>query len=148
MKNNGNGSQDPLSLNEKALTAGFKRWSEFLNTAIGLVSFSLALGCLGTHRPSTNALLCLLFVTGIRVAGKDLYPASMRRLQQAAKKDPELKKTIYAVQKKHMPYTRMFTANLPFLVGYLFLMLVMVSHLIYLRTPSARPFLDWYLGYN
>jgi hypothetical protein len=146
MAADGNVPLKPPSLNERAIKAGFKRWSEFLNNAIGLVSFSLALGCLGTHRPATNAFLSFLFVMSIRIAGKDIYPASMRRLQQAAKKRPELKTDVLIQQKKHMPYIRMFNANLPFLFGYVFLFLVMFSHLIYLNVPFARPVLDWYLG--
>ena len=146
MADSGDMLQGPPSLNERAIKAGFKHWSDFLNNAIGLVSFSLALGCLGTHRPATNACLSFLFVMSIRIAGKDIYPAPMCRLQQAAKKHPELKKDVYAQQSKHMSTTRMFNANLPFLFGYVFLMFVMFSHIFYLEVPVMRPILGWYLG--
>ncbi|MBF4218218.1 hypothetical protein C5616_23950, partial [Vibrio anguillarum] len=40
----------------------FKKWAMFLNNAIGILAFTLALACLGTNVPWLNACFSVLIV--------------------------------------------------------------------------------------
>jgi hypothetical protein len=54
------------------INTDFKNWKIFLNNGIGLLSFNLAIGCLGTPSPSLNALLSLIAISILYFLG---YPA-------------------------------------------------------------------------
>jgi hypothetical protein len=132
----------PGEREEKELAQQFQRWEEFLNTAIGLVSLNLALACLGTHRPSTFAAVCFVFILALRISGAGLLPEPLR----LAKENPEAKARLKEITKRHMSLKHLFTRYLPFLMGYLFLMAVMFGHLFAMRFPTLQPCIDDFLG--
>ena len=118
----------------------FKRWADFLNTAIGVFSFSLALACLGTKSPVFNAWLSLLVVTLMRYKGSHIFPAEIVRLRKAAKTDTKAKVALDGLSSEFMSIRTIITDTPVFLIGALLLMLIAASPFLNLS------FLQTYIG--
>ncbi|WP_315982998.1 hypothetical protein [Aliamphritea spongicola] len=65
----------------------FKLWATFLNTGVGLLSFTLAIACLGTGSPGINASISMLVIVLVRSQGKSYFPSKVQDLRQRAKED-------------------------------------------------------------
>lgn len=120
----------------------FEKWADFLNTAIGLLSFSFALACLGTKTPALNAWLALLVVGFVRYKGSHIFPGEILRLRKAAKTDQKARVVLVGLSKEFLGFKALVTGYPIFLIGALLLMLIAASS--WLITPL--PFLKAYIG--
>lgn len=120
----------------------FKLWATFLNTGVGLLSFTLAIACLGTKMPWFNALLSMIVVMLIRVQGTHYFPQKVRELRKAAKTDNKAKILYKGLESEFLNTRTLFMKYPIFLIGYLFLCFVIFSPLL----VKAVPFLALYVG--
>ncbi len=114
----------------------FKLWATFLNTGIGLLSFTFAIACLGTKTPWLNALLSMIVIMLIRVQGTHYFPQKIRELRKAAKVDNKAK-ILYKGLESEFLNTKVLLTKYPiFLIGYIFLCFVIFSPLLIKAIPS------------
>jgi hypothetical protein len=63
--------EDTMTANDELHTPDldekFRKWAEFLNITVGILSFTLGLACVTTKTPSFNALLCFALALPGRV---------------------------------------------------------------------------------
>jgi hypothetical protein len=139
----------PLSKQEqedKELTKQFARWEEFLNISIGLVSLNLALACLGTHRPSTYAAFCFVSVMAIRIGGARYFPEKLREARKKAKSNMKFKDKGKEIVGRFLSIRRLLTNYLPFLIGILMLVFIMLSHVAEIGHSEIVPFINEFVG--
>lgn len=120
----------------------FKLWAHFLNTSIGLMSFTLAIACLGTNVPWFNALLSMLIIICIRIQGTSYFPSKVKSLRQRAKEDEKAKVLLKGLESEFLSNKAMITTCPIFLIGFVFLSLVMFSPIF----VSIIPALEYYFG--
>lgn len=120
----------------------FKKWADFLNMGFGLVSFTLALACLGTKTPVLNAWLSLAVVTFIRYKGSHIFPAEILRLRKAAKTEKSARIVLDGLQKEFMSMKAMIVDYPVFMLGYILLAVIAGSPGL---TPLF-PYLKVYIG--
>jgi len=98
--------------NIKKLDANYKL---FLNHIIGIATFSLAVGCLGTENPGFYALISLVFILALlRSAPDELKEVKSRQEEKLIKKTSSIKEIWY---------------NYPgYFLGISFLVIVMLAH--------------------
>lgn len=118
----------------------FKRWAEFLNSAIGILAFTLALASLGTKMPWLSAVLSIVVVTFVRVGGSHIFPNEIDRLRKAAKNDPKAKVLLAGLTQKHLGISVLMLKYPVFLIGTLLLFSVAVSPIIVDSFPSLAAF--------
>jgi len=124
--------------------AEFLRWEEFLNSIWGILAFTFALGCLGTHVPWINAWICCAFLVILRLGANNQFPQSMRRLRLKAKDDPAFRQLL---QKRTDQFlgNRVLLIRYPlFLMGWICLAIVMFSRGLVMYLP----WLNGYFGYD
>ena len=126
----------------KELREQFKKWADFLNMGFGLVSFSLALACLGTKTPVLNAWLSLAAVTFIRYKGSNIFPSEILRLRKVAKTDQSARVVLDGLQKEFMGLKAMIVDYPLFLLGYILLAVIAGSP----GLIPLFPFLQAYIG--
>jgi hypothetical protein len=117
------------------MDAQFSIWASFLNTAVGLLSFTLGIACLGTNSPSINAWLCLFVVILIRIDGARFIPSNIKVLRERAKTDPKTKIFVTGLEQHYLGWNAMFTKFSLFIFGFLFLMLIALSFPITMVFP-------------
>ena len=120
----------------------FKLWATFLNTGIGLLSFTLAIACLGTNIPWVNALLSMLIIVCIRVQGKHYFPSKVKDLRKRAKEDEKAKVLLKGLESEFLSFKTLITGYPIFLIGFLFLFLVIFSPFL----VNIIPTLGGYFG--
>jgi hypothetical protein len=136
---------DEISVNSEYLSGlreQFQRWADFLNTAFGLLSFTLALACLGTKAPALNAWLSLVVVSFVRYKGRSLFPAEILRLRQLAKSDAAARVVLTGLSKEFLSVKALIISYPVFLIGYVLLTLVAFSPAL----KVAAPWLAVYVG--
>jgi hypothetical protein len=116
----------------------FKKWAEFLNMGFGLVSFSLALTCLGTSTPVLNAWFSIAVVTFIRYKGSHIFPSEILRLRKIAKADQSSRVVLDGLQKEFLSVKTMLIEYPVFLLGYLLLAMIAGSPGLIPVFPSLR----------
>ncbi len=79
-----------------AIIDELEQWFMFLNTVIGMLSFTLALACLGTNIPAINAFFSFIIVI-LAVEQEKRYILSKTRKLREAAKDNETADTIFKV---------------------------------------------------
>lgn len=134
-----------ISVNDEyinELREQFRKWADFLNMGFGLVSFSLALACLGTKTPVFNAWLCLAVMAFIRYKGSHIFPTEIIRLRKAAKGDQNSRVVLHGLSKEFLGITAMIKDYPVFLVGYLLLAVIATSPWLL----PVLPFLRAYVG--
>lgn len=57
-------------------------WHDFINSVLGLASFTFALACLGTPWPSQTAVFSLLFVLLMAWSGHKRFPPKLKLLRK------------------------------------------------------------------
>lgn len=102
----------------------FKKWADFLNMGFGLVSFTLALACLGTKTPVLNAWLSLVIVAFIRYKGSHVFPVEILRLRKAAKTEKSARIVLDGLQKEFMSMKTMVVDYPVFMLGYILLAII------------------------
>ncbi len=120
----------------------FKVWASFLNTGIGLLSFTLAIASLGTNIPWVNATLSVIVVVFIRQQGKHYFPEKVKELRERAKTDAKAKVLLKGLESEFLNFKTLVMGYPIFLVGFVSLMLVALSPLIIKLIPS----LAFYFG--
>jgi len=132
MSNNVN----PIEKTVKEMEAQFKEWQFFLNNGIGILAFTLALGCLGTHAPSLNALLSFIFLSAIYCLGRKNFSQLYKELRNKKSKTT-VEKVFYAGATKHfLGYQKILASYTVFFIGYLFLAFVMFGNLLNKYFPA------------
>lgn len=114
----------------------FKLWAIFLNTGIGLLSFTLAIACLGTNAPWFNASLSMAVVVLVRVQGIHYFPKKISELRKAAKTDKKAKVLYKGLESEFLNIKFLLTKCPIFLIGYVFLCFVIFSPLLIKIIPS------------
>lgn len=120
----------------------FKVWASFLNTGIGLLSFTLAIASLGTNIPWVNATLSLIVIVCIRQQGKHYFPVKVKELRERAKNDAKAKVLLKGLESEFLSFKTLIMGYPIFIVGFVFLTLVALSPLIISLVPS----LAFYFG--
>ncbi|KGK41395.1 hypothetical protein LH51_15065 [Nitrincola sp. A-D6] len=121
----------------------FKKWADFLNMGFGLVSFTLALTCLGTKTPVLNAWFSLIVVAFIRYKGSHIFPSEIIRLRKAAKLDQNARIVLNGLSKEFLSVKAMILGYPVFLIGYVLLCIIAVSPLLI----PIMPALESYVGF-
>ncbi|MCQ9052113.1 hypothetical protein [Vibrio diabolicus] len=113
----------------------FKLWANFLNTGIGLLSFTLAIACMGTSSPSVNGALSLLVIFFVRISGSQYFPHEIQQLKVKAKSDEKAKIILLGLE-----HITNFTMYPMFMFGLLFLIAVSLS-------TSIAEYFPWWETY-
>ena len=118
----------------------FKLWANFLNTGIGLLSFTLAIACMGTESPTINAVLSLIVIFLVRISGSQYFPHEIQQLRAKAKSDEKAKIILLGLEQKYFGFKTNFTMYPMFVFGLLFLIAVSLS-------TSISKILPWWGTY-
>lgn len=124
------------------IAAQFEKWAEFLNSAIGLLAFTLGLASLGTKIPWISATLSMFIVFLVRAGGGHVFPSEIERLRRASKSDKKADVIVKGLIEKHLNANVLILKYPVFLLGMLFLFSVAASPLLVL----IAPFLATYYG--
>ena len=108
----------------------FRVWAAFLNSGIGLMSFTLAIASLGTATPWFNALLSMILVLMIRVMGRKFFPSKIDDLRKKAKNNDKARVLLNGLQSEFLSFKALLKGYPVFLFGYLFLCFVIFSPFI------------------
>ncbi|AMG02443.1 MULTISPECIES: hypothetical protein [Vibrio] len=118
----------------------FKLWANFLNTGIGLLSFTLAIACMGTESPTINAVLSLIVIFFVRISGSQYFPHEIQQLRAKAKSDEKAKIILMGLEQKYFGFKTNFTMYPMFVFGLFFLIAVSMS-------TSIAKILPWWGTY-
>lgn len=98
----------------------YKKWAEYLNGVLGILSFSFGLSCLGTPWPDTTGFFSLCFLILLGVYGKNRFPEKIRELRKADLKGID-ELTLIGIEKKYFGLGALLFKFPVFLTGWLFL---------------------------
>lgn len=98
----------------------YAKWAEFLNVGVGLLSFSLAISCLGTTRTDVTAFLSLLFMLLFMVYGQKHFPRKLRELRKASLVGID-ELLLHGIERKYFGRKSLFKHFPIFLAGWFFL---------------------------
>lgn len=118
----------------------FKKWAEFLNSALGILAFTLALASLGTKMPWLSAVLCIVVVAFVRAEGGHILPSEIERIRKEARNDEKAKVLLAGLSKKHLGISVLILKYPVFVIGTLLLFSVAVSPLLVDFFPSLAAF--------
>ncbi|ENM5903744.1 hypothetical protein DX885_003885 [Vibrio mimicus] len=118
----------------------FKLWANFLNTGIGLLSFTLAIACMGTESPTINAVLSLIVIFFVRISGSQYFPHEIQQLRAKAKSDEKAKIILLGLEQKYFGFKTNFTMYPMFVFGLFSLIAVSMS-------TSIAKILPWWGTY-
>lgn len=116
----------------------FKIWANYLNLAIGLLAFTLALACLGTDYPSPLGMLAVLVIAMVRSSGSNLFPKEFQDLREKAQEDEKAKLFLEALHKKYFGFKTNFTQYHLFMFGTLFLLAVALFQPVIFAWPILK----------
>lgn len=108
----------------------FAKWSEFLNVSVGLLSFSLAISCLGTPKPYLSSFTSLIFLFVFMKYSQKRFPRKIIELRKADLVGVD-KVAFLGIERKYFSLTSLIKNCPVFLVGYLFLGGVCLYHGIF-----------------
>ncbi len=108
----------------------FEIWATYLNTGVGLFAFTLALACLGTNSPATNAWLSIIVISLTYKNGRKFFPAEINKLRSLAKTDKKAQVVLNGLMETHLGFKTNFTKYPLFVFGYVFLFLIAFSNYI------------------
>ena len=114
----------------------FEKWSTFLNTSIGFLSFTLALASMGTPAPVINSWLSLIVVILIRISGAQFFPQEIKDLRKKAKTNPNAKIVLDGLEARHFSAKATFKKYHLFVFGIVFLFCIAFSHIIVKIFPA------------
>lgn len=106
------------------INADFNNWKIFLNNGIGLVSFNLAIGCLGTTTPSLNAFLSLIAISILYCLGYPAFVKSLRDLRRSSKDNEFAKEIVRGIERTKLTPKILLAQYTLFLFGFFFLVFV------------------------
>lgn len=112
---------------EEARQQSEKHWADFLNATLGVIGFPLGLACLSTKTPSINGALCFFFVFSIWFNNRRLMPKHFREVSKN-KFWPRFWNNL-----------KFWLKTAPGVMGYVYLVLVALSHPIYVSCTTKYP---------
>lgn len=118
----------------------FAAWSEFLNSVVGLLAFTLALASLGTKFPAISGLLSFIVVVLVRGKGSHIFPPEIERLRIDAKHDPKAALVLEGLSRKHLRVTVMVLKYPLFVIGTVLLLTVVFSPFLVKAIPYLAVF--------
>ncbi|KGD64047.1 hypothetical protein Y5S_02587 [Alcanivorax nanhaiticus] len=103
--------------------------SEFLNTALGLLTFTLALTCLSFDHPQRAAIICLGVVIPVYIQAWKHFPKSITALRELVKDtdDEHAKQLLRYLEGKYLGFRSMLTKNVLLWYGLIFYFLVLLD---------------------
>lgn len=124
-----------------SISEQFKKWADFLNMSFGLISFTLALTCLGTKCPAINAWLCLIVVTFIRIKGSNIFPEEILRLREASKTDEKSRILYQGLSNEFLGIKALLKNYTVFLLGVVLLSVIAFSPLLITVLPPLKSYI-------
>ncbi|MCW8349283.1 hypothetical protein MD535_25200 [Vibrio sp. ZSDZ65] len=132
----------------KKVEKQFEKWAEFLNGVVGILAFTLGLASLGTPTPSVSAIFSTVIVIYVWNRGKHHFPKEIDNLRKAAKSDGEAELLLRGLLSKHFGILSLIKKYPAYLVGYLFLLSIVISPFVYrailVNSESANWFAKFY----
>ena len=106
-----------------------ERHNEFLNSAIGLLAFTLGLTCLGFEQPQKPAILCLGIITPVIFHALQYFPETIRTLRELVKEtnDPHASKVLKYLESRYLGIQSLVTKNILLWYGLAFYLLVLIG---------------------
>lgn len=98
----------------------FAKWAEFLNVGVGLLSFSLAISCLGTPKPYLSSFTSLIFLFVFMAYSQKRFPRKILELRKADL-DGLDEVAFLGIERKYFSLKSIIKNCPVFLTGYLFL---------------------------
>ena len=114
-----------LDLN--AIIDELEQWFMFLNTVIGMLSFTLALACLGTNIPAINAFFSFIIVILAVEQEKRYILSKTRKLREAAKDNETADTILKGLERKYLSVPKLIFKSPMYLIGFGLLLCVMIS---------------------
>ena len=113
----------------------FTRWELFLNNIVGVFAYNAAQSALGTHSPSTNAVISFVFLLALTWLGRKQFPELLKDLRSKKDKTEHENYFLVALESKHLGIKAMFGRYTVFVIGYSFLIFVAAANLISKECP-------------
>lgn len=103
--------------------------SEYLNSFLGILAFTLGLTCLGFPEPKLAAYTCLGIIVPLYIKAIYMTPSSIYALRQFVKrtKDPHAKEVLRYLEKNFVGLRVLLTRNFIFWYGIAFFVVVVIS---------------------
>jgi hypothetical protein len=100
-----------------AIEEEFAKWAEFLNVGVGLLSFSLAISCLGTPKPYLSSFISLVFLFVFMKYSQKRFPSKILELRKADLAGVD-EVAFLGIESKYFSFKSLITNCPVFLVGY------------------------------
>ncbi|WP_152558641.1 hypothetical protein [Endozoicomonas numazuensis] len=131
-------SEETITINGLDLDAiidELEQWFSFLNTVIGIMSFTLALACLGTNTPAFNALLSVIIVILAVEQQKRFYLEKVRKLRKSAKKNETADLILEGFESRHLSTIKIMLRLPMYWLGFGLLICIMISPQVFNGHP-------------
>lgn len=114
---------------EEVVKKEAKRHNEFLNSAIGLLTFTLGLTCLGFDHPQRAALVCLGVIIPVFIQAWGYFPETIKTLRELVKEtnDPHAVRVLKYLEKKYIGIRSLVTKNILYWYGLGFYLVVLLE---------------------
>jgi hypothetical protein len=122
-------------VDEETVELEVNRHQEFLNIGLGLVAFTLALGCIGTPSPEKSAWLCFPVIVGLAFWAVRHFPPTIIALRKLEKEtgDSQVSEVRKRLEKKYIGIKALITKNFLYWFGLAF----------FLGVLGSPEFVDW-----
>ena len=121
-----------------SVQANVIRQSEYLNSVIGILAFTLGLNCLAFTEPRLAAFTCLGIIIPVYVKAMNMTHPDILALRKLVKEtqDPHAKEVLIYLEKNFIGFRVFFTRNIVFWYGVGFFLVVLNNPewLFWLRT--------------
>jgi hypothetical protein len=125
----------------QTLDRDFQKWFDVCNKT-GLTCLLVALACVPLHAHAFWATVGFVAVTLGQVYQFDKMPPAMQRLRKLAKTDPVAKQELRDMLSHYMGLRPLLTRNGLFLLGYMVLILIVLSEIITHDHPFMQPIVE------
>lgn len=115
--------------NDKEVIEECIKYNNAMNQLVGIILFSLGVGCVGTPNPQRMALVGLMIVIPIIIYAYKRFPPTIKTLRQLKKEtnDDEVSHLLCQIEKNHLNIKIVISDYLVYLAGILFYTLVLFS---------------------
>ncbi|HIF5682077.1 TPA: hypothetical protein ACX3DT_003499 [Vibrio parahaemolyticus] len=103
--------------------------SEYLNSFLGILAFTLGLTCLNFPDPKLAAYTCLGVIVPLYVKAVSMTPSSILALRQLVKetKDPHAIEVLKYLERNYVGFRVILTRNIVFWYGFGFFVVVAIA---------------------
>lgn len=118
---------DSELINEKEIIEECLIYQSTMNNVVGIILFTIGVGCIGTPNPQRMALVGLGLVFSILFYASQQFPPTIKALRQLKKEtnSAEISDLLCRVENKHLNYKVLLSKYLIYLIGVLFYALVL-----------------------